>query len=694
MSSAVPLRSPYPWLAFVVGLALYLIIFLTRLEDFPGYFFCDEAVGTVAFHDLRDNHWHAAHAPNEFLPAYFRNVRKYSLSFSVYLQGLVTLGFGTEVGAVRATSVWASALGVLAVALFLRVGFGMRGWWLTPALFAAVPCWFLHERTGFEGAFLGPSIACFLTCYLLYRTRHPAWIVPAMACGAVAFYTYGNGQGLMLVLGLLLLARDVRYHARNCRWGVVGLAVGLALFYPYARFHLMHPEMLQEPFANVSTFLTLDIPWWEKVRTYVRLYGLAFNPFNWFTPVTDELQRHRAVFYPHFLPVLFPLFVAGLFALWQRRHTPAAWQTLAVLIAAPATGALAGFEVLGIVRVLPIVIPMIIIIALGWQLMVDAVRTLWLRFAVIGLSSVTIWIFAVTMAIDCISLGNLYPFTNREYGLPGLQWGAQAIFRDELPTFDRVLPKSAKFFVSHTWADAPDSFPPFFGWGRVYRPITLASMGQLLAEESFKPTCDDLVVVSMPEYAMALESPLVREFRVLRRIRYPSGDLAFVIGHLCLKANSPAIRADEEQRVAAPVQEEVVLLGVKGRLTSSGLDGLPGSAIINSGPMGALGRCFAGIPLKLDWTFQKPVAVGRIRFRHWDDGDLDWRVHARLAGKTVFEQSGKFLPGRDPIYITTLELPASLRIDSLEIEFTAGQIELIHLRGIDIEGPGTASPTR
>ncbi len=694
MPPAAPPQSRNAWLAFAVGMALYVIIFLTRIEDFPGYFFCDEAVGSVAYHDLRNNHWHAVHPPNELLPAYFRNVRKYSLSLSVYLQGFATQVFGSEVAVVRALSVWASALAVLAIAMFLRVGFQIRGWWMTPALLAAVPCWFLHERTGFEGAFLGPALAGFLTCYLLYRTRHPAWILATAASGAAAFYSYGNGQGMMLVLCLLLLAGDWRFHLRNGRWALVGFAVGLLLFYPYVRFRLMHPGMLGEHFSDVSTYLTLDIPWWEKVWTYVRLYGLAFNPFNWFTPVSGELQRHRAVFYPHFLPVLFPFLVAGLFGLWQRRSTPAAWLTVAALAAAPATGALAGFDVLGIVRVLPMVIPMTIIIALGWQVMVDAVQTRWLRLAAVGLSSATIWIFAVTMAIDCIALGTLYPFGTREISMVGMQWGAQAIFRDELPPYDQTLPKSAHVFVSHAWANAPDSFPPFFGWGRVYRPITLASMGQLLAEESFKPTCDDLVVVSAQEYASAMDSPLVREFRVLRRIRYPEGNVAFVIGHLCLKENSAAIRADEKQRLAAPVRENVVLLGVNARLTSSGLDGLTGSAIVNSGSTGVLGRCFPGIPLRLDWQLDEPVGIGRIRLRHWEDGDVNWRIHARLAGNTVFARSGRFLPGRDPGYVTSLELPETARIDSLEIELTAGEVQFIHLRGIDIEGPGAAASTR
>ncbi|MGQ9874981.1 MAG: hypothetical protein ACUVSL_06950 [Chloroflexus sp.] len=92
------------------SLLLYLYTRLTDLTSFPIYFFCDEAIHSVLARDLIANGFRDGEGT--WLPPYFRNAEKWSLSLSVYLHALsiILFGFEPSVWMTRATSVIASIL--------------------------------------------------------------------------------------------------------------------------------------------------------------------------------------------------------------------------------------------------------------------------------------------------------------------------------------------------------------------------------------------------------------------------------------------------------------------------------------------------------------------------------------------------------------------------------------------------------
>ena len=187
------------WEGALMGLALllYLVVRLIQIDDYPIYFFTDEAVQTVQAADLvRDGFYSAEH---EFLPTYFYNGYQYNLSTSVYLQVLPYMLFGKSVVLTRSVAASATLLGALAVGLILRRVFAMPYAWCAVLLFSITPAWFLHSRTAFETGLSVTFYALFLYFYLVYRTSNPRSLYPAILAAALTFYSYSPAR---MVIGV------------------------------------------------------------------------------------------------------------------------------------------------------------------------------------------------------------------------------------------------------------------------------------------------------------------------------------------------------------------------------------------------------------------------------------------------------------------------------------------------------------
>ena len=195
---------------FALSLTIYAITRFVGLEDFPIYFFTDEAVQTnLAADFIRDGF---ENYDGVLFPTYFENDYLYNLSISVYIQILPYLIFGKSVFVTRATSVLFTLTGAAAIGLILKEVFRIRHWWLGTLLLSITPVWFLHSRTAFETALFVSLYTWFIFFYLLYRTRSPRYLYPALLFGGLAFYSYSAGQLVIVCTGLLLLISDLRYH--------------------------------------------------------------------------------------------------------------------------------------------------------------------------------------------------------------------------------------------------------------------------------------------------------------------------------------------------------------------------------------------------------------------------------------------------------------------------------------------------
>jgi hypothetical protein len=162
------------WWLLAVLMVAYLATRFWKIEHFPIYFFCDEAIQPVLGRDLVLHHFR--NPEGIFLPTYFLNLRNWNLSLSIYIHALTASLLGMSVTVTRGTSIVVGALAPAATALTLRRIFGARLWWTAPLVMATLPAWFLHSRTAFETVMATAFYACFLLAYLLYRMESPRWL--------------------------------------------------------------------------------------------------------------------------------------------------------------------------------------------------------------------------------------------------------------------------------------------------------------------------------------------------------------------------------------------------------------------------------------------------------------------------------------------------------------------------------------
>lgn len=217
----------------VGAIIVYLAVRFIGLSNFPIYFFTDEAAQTVLAEQLVKSDFRI---DDEFLPTYFWNSNKYSLSTSVYLQVIPYMLLGKSVLVTRGTSILITLLGAFSIGLIPSQIFRIRNWWLGIFILSITPAWFLHSRTAFETVIATTFYGGFMYAYLLYLYKSPKYLYLAIFAAAFTFYSYNPARLVILVtIGLLLLS-DFHYHWQNR--GVVGwgLLPVFLLAIPYLRF--------------------------------------------------------------------------------------------------------------------------------------------------------------------------------------------------------------------------------------------------------------------------------------------------------------------------------------------------------------------------------------------------------------------------------------------------------------------------
>ncbi|HEU5086764.1 MAG TPA: hypothetical protein VFT99_04940, partial [Roseiflexaceae bacterium] len=338
------------------------------LVAYPIFFFCDEAIQTnladsLLHHGLTDEN-------GVFLPPFFRNVDKWNLSLSVYMQGIGLMLFGKSVFVNRATSVVVSMLGVIAVALTLRLIFRARLWWAGALAMSALPVWFLHSRTSFETVMMVSFFACFLCSYLMYRYYDRRYLVAAIACGAATFYSYSNGQGVMLVSTVLLVLSDARYHLetlaglhRRPRLLAALVAITILAIGPYLRQRALYPFSTSDHLIAMNSIVTRNIPLGEKLGLFWKEYLTGLSPLYWFAPDNGiDLERHTMKGWGNLPRVFFPFVLVGLWTCVRQWRSPAHRAVLIAILAAPFAAALVFIHNY---RALAMVVPAAILTGLG-----------------------------------------------------------------------------------------------------------------------------------------------------------------------------------------------------------------------------------------------------------------------------------------------------------------------------------------
>lgn len=669
-NSQTNIKRALPFVPFAFALSVYAATRLIALDQFPIYFFTDEAIHPVLGIELVSRGWRD-HLGN-FLPPYFQNGQYWNLSFSVYIHAISAALFGKSIFIPRATSSLISVLAAAAVALLGKTILKLETWWLAVLTLAVTPAWFLHSRTAFETALMVSFYAIFLLFYLLYRYRSPSFLFLALGFGAATFYSYANGQSVMLVTGVLLLFSDLGYHLKNWRVAALGGALLVLLALPYARFRLEHPEELEYHLRVLNSYWLQPLPISDKISQFVWNYADGLSPQYWFFPNDQDLARHLMKGYGHLALWMLPLLLIGVVVCLLNIDSSAHRAILIAALAAPFGAALAS---IGITRVLAFVIPANLFVLLGWEALICSRWLNSARYVFGGAAFFALGITSFAMLGDAVSNG---PLWYNNYGLYGMQWGTKQIFSEIVPDYLRANPQGV-VYVTPVWANGADIFPRFFSLDP--ERVELRNVDWFLEEK--RPIDPNVILLATPEeLQLAASSPKLKNIISAPAIQYPDGRNGFYFVRLAYADKADQLFAADMMSRARLSTDTVTLQGQSVDIVHSQFDAGQMQDLFDGDPY-TLVRGASANPLIIEMHFASPRAiqtvsltVGSMNFRltvsaYGDEGDGSQVYRAQYVG----------LPS-DPTILTDLTLgPRQVSRVRLEIlSLDAGEPAKIHVR--------------
>ena len=550
---------------FALSILLYVFTRFAGLNRFPVFFFSDEAMQSNFAEQLLDNH--SLFANNKQIPVYVPvEGDRWSPMFSMYVQAVSISAFGKSVLQTRATSIFVGILGVIALALILKLIFKQRYWWVAILLLSLLPAWFLHSRTAFETVMATAFFAIFLLFYLLYRYRHPAFLFGAVFFGGITFYSYSNSQALMGLTAIGLLISDFNYHKKQMKFIMWNIPLILLMAIPFVVFQTKLPDAVATHLKAIDSYWYRHMSAQEKILTFVKNYLTGLSPQYWFIANSRDLIRHRMVGYGHIPLWSLPFFLIGLVLAIKNFRDSANRAILIAALAAPVGGSMLEIS---IARTLAFIVPATILIMLGLEWVFSWIERK-IKPAFIAISA-----FILLSALSIITMNDAVingPLWTNVYGLYGLQYGAVQIFQDTLPSYVND-PNNRNIVVTPVWANATDRFVDFFfKKEQAKNRIFIEGVDTYLLRKQ-DINLQDVFVWTADEYKKIMESGKFDPIEVEKIILYPNSQPGFYVVRMKYVDNIDEIFSAEKAERSKPSVETIELEGKPVSVTYSRLDG-------------------------------------------------------------------------------------------------------------------------
>ncbi|MCC6146043.1 MAG: glycosyltransferase family 39 protein [Anaerolineaceae bacterium] len=624
---------------FVAALFVYLTTRLIALPAYPIYFFTDEAVQTTLAADLVRDHYRVG---SELLPTFFRNAYQYNLGTSVYLQVIPYLLFGESIWVTRGVAVFAGLIAAFSVGLAMKEVFQSAYPWAAILLLSITPAWFLHSRTAFETAIATTFYAGFLYTYLLYRTKKLQALYPAVIFGALCFYSYSPARMVILLNAALFFLTDIRYHwqQRKVVLRALGLVVLMAL--PFLRFQLNHPQENLRHLEVLNSYWIRATPLTEKLGIYFREYLRGLNPFYWYLEVNGDMPRHLMKGYGHLLRTTLPFGMIGVAIVLQKSRQASYRILLLALLAAPSGGALVQ---VGITRALIFVIPAALVTALGLEAVLAWIKRRWQKISQLVLA---LPVFALLAGFNFWMLRDALvngPFWHTDYGLGGMQWGAQQLF-ENIREISEQEPE-VKLSLSPSWANGTDTIARFFFPGSP--PFQIESIEGYF---DHRRTLDSSrVFIMIPEeYEKVIHNPKFTHVQVDQILNYPNGQPGFYFVRLAYSAEFDAILEKESAQRRVLQEAGVNIDGSPAKVKFSYLDMGPIDNLFDNDVL-TLVRTFEANPLKVEISFDQPRTIAEISARIGGTAtDFSFQL-LDSAGKVIYQDRRNVEETPDPRWL-------------------------------------------
>jgi len=660
-------------LLIFLSLLLYTFTRLTALEDFPIYFFTDEAIQTnLAVDFVRDGF---RNYDGTLFPTYFKNVYEYNLNLSVYLQIIPTLIFGKSIYATRATASLFTLLAPIFLGLILKRIFKIQSAWLGILFLSMTPAWFLHSRTAFETSVMVSVYTCFLFFYLNYRVRSPRFLYPALIFAALTFYSYGPGQIIIAMTGLLLLIVDARYHWQNRKTILLGIILILFLGLPYLRFQLETPGKHQEFLRMMNSHWLEDTPLTEKLALSARYYMRGLSPAYWFIPNKTDLARHQMDDYGHMWLATLPLLLTGLIVSMRKIRQPEYRVLLATALAIPMGGIVVG---VGITRLLSMTIPIAIVTALGTSaLMLLISKKIPARFVSIG-------VFTLLAASNMVILRQAItngPTWEQDFSIGGMQYGTKQVF-GAISRHLHFHPED-RIFLTSTWANGADVLKQFMLPDDFRVQIGNATGFLEMRRELDEKT---VFVLTEREVQELRTSDIIGEITIVEIVPYPDGSNGFTFLRMSYSPEADVIFAALEAERLRPRKSIVTIAGQEVDVEHPYLDLGELHHIFDQDTF-TLARVFDANPAIFRLTFGEPIDLTGVRAT---TGSMDFilTISVQSIGEEeplTFSQEFRDLPDDPTVEISFGRKLYDVELLVIEIEsLTPGSPFKVHVRELEL----------
>lgn len=370
----------------------------------------------------------------------------------------------------------------------------------------------------------------------------------------------------------------------------LGLVVLLAL--PYLRFRVSHPAAPFEQLRILNSYWVQPLLLKEKLAQFGSEYLYGLSPGYWFFPNERDLARHLMKDYGHISLVFLPFAALGLILAFRGIKSSAYRVLLIALLVAPVGAALVQ---IGITRTLVFVIPATLLIALG----INQTLT-WLENARFPRKALALGLFVILTTINIIMLRDVLNNAAswyQDYGLGGLQYGAQQLF-PEIENYIENEPET-KIILSPTWANGTDVVARFFLDDPL--PIEMGSIDGHLFQHLPLDT-NTIFVMTPGEYQQTVDSGKFEDIQVEKILPYPDGEPGFYFTKLKYVDEIDQILEEEHQ------QRRILRSGI------IELDGEPVQVKYSMLDIGQIHNMFDGDPHSLGRTFEANPAVIELTF--------------------------------------------------------------------------------
>jgi hypothetical protein len=307
---------------------------------------------------------------------------------------------------------------------------------------------------------------------------------------------------------------------------------------------------------------------------------------------------------------LAPAIAVGLAeSVWRSWRSSLHRLVIIAVLAAPFSASIVDIR---ITRVLAMMVPATILAVIGLGCIGRWLQR-WLPTALFAaLVALALITATITMTVDALANG---PTWFEDYGMGGMQWGAEQIYDALRPMLE--MDPHLSFVVSHSWANWPNAYPEFFLDRELRQRVHIGVIDEYVM--NFRPrelSRKQLFVMTADEYQAARSNPMLEVSNPRRVIPYPDGNLGFVITSVVYSEDAREIFEAEQAERREPQHSTIELAGSPVRVVHPKFD-IGDLEALFDGKHETIARTLDADPCVLTFTFSQERSLSGVRVTIW-----------------------------------------------------------------------------